>query len=442
MSEMHDFEDRFAERLRAYAAPAARRPTPEAVSKAVGAAKLGQGGLHWSRTRRRPRIWMLAAALLLLGLIGGGLAGAFLLRDEEDPTVPPGTAGGIAYQTAGSDGHLALVDPTTGQSRALTPPLTETLASRGCERQPVEVGLILEMAWSPDGSALAFQLAAGLHLNSSGKVRCGLLVVSSDGATLRTLLPPREPDRGRGPEQHYSPSWAPDGSHLAVALERSVALVALDGSPPVDLGSPCEDCRPTYLGAIGGWSPDGTRIAAAFTDDQSADGEIPVIAVVDVASRTWTVLWEFAGGEGDTALTVRGWFPDGTVAADSGDGVYSLDPELGGESTLLPFSEPLGTWSPDQTHDALKPQSEGDGLRIRDLSSGEINRIADWEEPDTTIAWSPDGAQLAVLRSRSEIWLIGADGSDPTRLVTNAGVPYIRREPSIDIPVTWQPVSP
>jgi dipeptidyl aminopeptidase/acylaminoacyl peptidase len=370
--------------------------------------------------------------------------------------------GGIAYGTSGRDGHLAMVDPTTGRARPLTRPLTELLARSGCgpalnASVAGEGGFVEDLAWSPDGRALAFQLAAGLGVNDAGQVRCGLYIVSSDGTTLQRLLAPMQPDSGS--PFFYSPAWSPDGSQIAVALEQSIALVQLDGTGPVDLGSPCEGCAPTYFSSIGGWSPDGSQVAAQFAVARIVDlgdghrirdftDATYYIAVVDVATAEWTVLWsstrEPAAG-GETGLELLGWLLDGRVAAGSNNGVFAADADQPDEWSLLPFRgardprfDPdglgrLDLWSPDQTRDALTSDYETDGLRVRDLLTGQITTIADWEVHGGVAAWSPDGAQLAVVRNEGrEIWLIGADGSGPRRLVND----------SATIRVAWQPVWP
>ena len=72
MAEMEPFEEFLATRLRAYAATAARPPSPEAVARAVHAARMAHTGfarLRWSAVRRGPGLWLPAAALLALLLV-------------------------------------------------------------------------------------------------------------------------------------------------------------------------------------------------------------------------------------------------------------------------------------------------------------------------------------------------------------------------------------
>jgi hypothetical protein len=361
------------------------------------------------------------------------------------PTSPP-HSGAIALVSSGdgSQRGIVLVHPSGGDRRPLTPPLIEMLDRNGCVRDTdldvARTAAVDDMTWSPDGQALAFQLAAGQLDTVAPRPSCGLFVVSSDGQTLVRLLP--APD-WEAPA-HYSQTWAPNGSQIAVALRQSVALVPLDGSDLVDLGRPCEGCQPMFVGSIGGWSPDGSLIAAQFVDHACcADDTTYYIAVVDVVTAEWTLLWSGTKQEGPTGQTgydLIGWLSDGRVAALSDQGVFAAQPDEPAAWTTAPFLGPfvnsygqpeLGLWSPDQTRAALDDSSASDGLRVRHLTTGRIDAIADWVGVHP-LAWSPDGEQLAVVRTLArELWLIEADGGNPRHVASGSGYT-----------VAWQPVWP
>jgi hypothetical protein len=77
MTETTPFEERFAEQLRAYAAPAARPPRREAVGKAVEAARSVRGDvrgeLRWPRLGRPSMAFAAGAAAVVLAVVGVGI---------------------------------------------------------------------------------------------------------------------------------------------------------------------------------------------------------------------------------------------------------------------------------------------------------------------------------------------------------------------------------
>jgi len=136
-----------------------------------------------------------------------------------------------------------------------------------------------EAAWSPDGSRLAF-------MSLEGCVRCSKVYVVAPDGTARTMIS----DQGR------RPAWSPDGSRIALAgspmrivdldAGSSVTyvngsypawspnghLVAYDGQPGLrvlDTAGKSDRLVTKKLSAVPTWSPDGRRIAAATTTNES-----------------------------------------------------------------------------------------------------------------------------------------------------------------------------
>jgi Tol biopolymer transport system component len=141
-----------------------------------------------------------------------------------------------------------------------------------------------------------------------------------------------------------------------------------------------EDTLPTL-------SPDGETLA--FVSDRSGNREIYLmdLATGDVHQLTYRL-------SEDSNPT---WSPDGTKIAfqSNRDGV----PEIYVIETTCAF-EPMGC-----------PQ--------------EVVRLTDNAVDDLAPAWSPDGDQIAFMTSRTgnlEIYVMGADGSSPSRLTNNRGV--------------------
>jgi WD40 repeat protein len=153
------------------------------------------------------------------------------------------------------------------------------------------------------------------------------------------------------------------------------------------------------------WSPDSTRLA--ITVQARAAGSDP--------ARGRLLIWEPGGGEPawlevDSPLGAAGWSPDGReVAAWTGGGrVVFFDVQ----DWQVAHSAPIGdvavtdlAWSPDGAHIAL---ALGDReVRVIESASGDevmnLDVLPDWQpspefpaNPVTSVAWSPDGARLAA----------------------------------------------
>ena len=95
------------------------------------------------------------------------------------------------------------------------------------------------MAWSPDGSQLAFSLF-GPPLDDKGGDANYVYVMNSDGSGMRQILmlPGPGPNSGGGIEL----AWSPDGSRIAFVHDGELFTMAPDGT----------DMRP-----VSGIHPDG-----------------------------------------------------------------------------------------------------------------------------------------------------------------------------------------
>jgi len=217
-----------------------------------------------------------------------------------------------------------------------------------------------------------------------------------------------------------SPAWSPDRSRLAFHAGGTVYVARADGT----------EARGIARGAGPAWSPDGTRLALAR---QKRDSRL---------SSIWIVR---ADGGGERRVTYGSidlqpsWSRNGRALAflridprTYASGIWTVRSDgrqlrriLG---RLKNVTQPV--WSP--TQDVLVVS---DGARlIVTRPGGAAQRVVARLHADATgaridpqPAWSRDGRQLAFAQprreavGRSDIWLVGADGSGLRRLMRSPG---------------------
>jgi Tol biopolymer transport system component len=205
-------------------------------------------------------------------------------------------------------------------------------------------------AWSPDRTKLA--VAAGGTVPK-------LWLVNADGSGETQILF----GLPEGVTWDFDPSWAPDGSRIAVARRvlggenlNHIWTVDPDGSNPIQItptGS--ADFQPA-------WSPDGSRIA--FTSRRDGHEEIYLMN---------------ADGSAQTRLTHCGfacqrpaWSPDGTKIAFEGDlfGGTIFVVDLGDPGRYIPLtgvntgSNGHPAWSPDGKRVVFQSTREGGSTKL------------------------------------------------------------------------------
>jgi len=248
------------------------------------------------------------------------------------------------------------------------------------------------LAWSPDGTKIAFNDDAGT-----------IWVMGADGSNLRRLIP-------NGSDLSYSdPTWSPDGTTLAFSIDNDpyksgndLYTMDVDGSNKTRI----TNSPKIYEGSID-ISPDGSQICLSEKEE---------IFVMNVDGSNLTRL---TTERGNVTTTDCSWSPDATKIA------YAVVPYgLAGGSDL-------------SDAEVYIMDADGSGkTKITNTPEGTTPFGAGSWDPE----WSPDGAKIAFTSNRgsrakydsySDIYTMDADGSDVAQ-VTN--LPGDEQYPD------WQPL--
>jgi Tol biopolymer transport system component len=256
-----------------------------------------------------------------------------------------------------------------------------------------------------------------------------IYAVSADGSNPTRLT--------NNPAIDQQPAWSPDGKQIAFSSFRggisSIYVMNADGSGQTLLAR--------FLGSdYPAWSPDGRKIAF-----RSGSNDNPGIFVMN------------ADGSGQTRLTdyylkdeQPAWSPDGSRIAfvsdhDGHNDIFVISAEGGKPINLTPdsFQEASPAWSPDGRKIVYVSDHSETSIRscigycnfdifvMNADGSGQI-RLTDNPAVDNAPAWSPDGKRILFLSirgtasscggtCREDLYVMNADGSDQTLLVSNSG---------------------
>src|SRR5215813_12134394 len=171
------------------------------------------------------------------------------------------------------------------------------------------------------------------------------------------------------------------------------------------------------------WSPDGTKIAFARGNSQNGG-----IFVMNADGSDQRRLTEFKYDQSPT------WSPDGTKIAfertdNSGSRIFVMNADGSDQRAVASgFQEPA--WSPDGLKLAV---TDYYGIYLINVDGSNQTRITEppsvlfWPE-DYDPAWSPDGSKITFTRGdgcfwgceNEDIWMVNANGSNPTKLADGA----------------------
>jgi dipeptidyl aminopeptidase/acylaminoacyl peptidase len=174
----------------------------------------------------------------------------------------------FAYVGAGMHGtELILLDPSTRDRTSIT----------------TTGGAIYDLAWSPDGSTIAYAATSLVGVN-----------LVHPGANSQRIRGSLAPSWRSGGEDLV---WSPDGTRLAVTTQRAgVAVVRIDGSGTQRV----LDRRPQHIA----WSPDGRRLAFVDGHDVGVVSAIGGAALILTSATRTPAFWSGLA-----------WSPDGSLVA-------------------------------------------------------------------------------------------------------------------------------
>jgi Tol biopolymer transport system component len=266
-------------------------------------------------------------------------------------------------------------------------------------------------AWSPDGSKLVFA--------SSRDGNTEIYVMNSDGSNQTRLT-------NNSATDHF-PSWSPDGSKIAFGSNRDgnfdIYVMNADGSNQTRLTTNSASEQDNY------WSPDGTKIVYSsdgvlyvMNADGSGQTSLGTAAAGD-AGPSWATPYRIGSTSGaaiSRTITVdnKGSATLTVSNITSSDGQFAVNPtsfsvSAGGSQNVIITFTPTSTGTKYSTLT----------FTSNDLTSSTAKLMVNATATGTAPADLEIVGKIAFVTERDgnpEIYLMGADGSNPTR-VTNTG---------------------
>jgi uncharacterized protein YjbI with pentapeptide repeats len=222
-----------------------------------------------------------------------------------------------------------------------------------------------------------------------------------------------------------TPTWSPDGTKLLYSygsFDDDIHEINADGSNERDLTA--DNGTDDYEAS---WSPDGKRFAFIARPTRSSSTEGDVIYIQDLLGRVPVV--DFSNNPNISTEPYFYWSPDGTrlsYAASNNSScpapswetfVVNVD---GSNLTNLGCNNISPEWSPDGKH-FLKIDVDSSGeskIYVVDIDGTNAKFLAQAVLSDG-IAWSPDGAQI-VISDSGQLLVVNLDGSG-TRQIGSPG---------------------
>lgn len=281
-----------------------------------------------------------------------------------------------------------------------------------------------QTATDPCGGQIAFD-----SLRVGGNNLYDIYLMNSDGSAPVNLT--------NHVANEGEPSWSPDGSKIAFQSDRDniesgrpdIYVMDADGGNVTRLTTnPAFDESPE-------WSPDGGRLAFITTrDDPNNNIRQLYLMNSDGSGQTRLTF-------GDSIQPTLTWSPDSSKIAFSAPVGGALPPDIlriytissaGGPvspltTVTVPEADIQPAWSPDGLQVAfvrtLSGQNGSPEIYVVDADTSNLRRLTNNSVDDIQPAWSPDGSAIAFVSSRDgnrEIYLMYPDGSGESNLTNNS----------------------
>lgn len=349
------------------------------------------------------------------GVIAAGAAGGFAAYTQIHDDTPP-----TAFQRMERAGPR-LVISEFGESRddiiAVDPVDTTSRTTIASVDHAKGFGIFATL--SPDGGAVAYTALPASSPKPAPDAPAIAAIAGADGTTLRLAA---------DVDLLVAPVWAPDGKSIVVRKNTpgddgagtfELLLLGRDGSRSTITTWHSASVFPVAF------APDGSKLYFATLNAQGSDlysvapdgsGETRVAHLSDEITRDWSLSPD--GTQLAYSVAVAGDHP-GLVAK-------TLDIATGAIADPLPAADAKAQTNPawkgdhDLTLGAVKADGGGDAVDVQ-AGGGIAARVTDNSDTmDLPLAWSPDGAQLAVRSvegatpfeaGKSHIDLVDANGN-------------------------------
>jgi tetratricopeptide (TPR) repeat protein len=209
------------------------------------------------------------------------------------------------------------------------------------------------------------------------------------------------------------PAFSQDGTKLAYHSRRpdtnGLRVADLGGGNGLNVTKYLEDGYPS-------WGPDGTQLVLASTRE---------------SDRRWRIFTTWAGGIADGAQVTLGqapaWSRQGAIAYHGCDprggscGLWKVAPNGGGAAPLTTSeSDTAPAWSPDGTRLAFMSARDGNWeIYMMNADGSQPTRLTSNGSNDGLPAWSPDGSTVAFVSDRGGAWglyAVAASGGEAAKI--------------------------